>query len=48
MKAVRGGDKKAAEGRAAEAVPRDLLRACVPHCSPDQRDTIRNRITSCQ
>lgn len=30
------------------ALPRDLLRACVPHCSAEQRETIRARIQSCQ
>ena len=29
-------------------LPRDLLRACVPHCSAEQREVIRNRIQACQ
>ena len=54
--AVKSGDKKAAAAARAAAgdpaggldLPRDLLRACVPHCSAEQRDVIRNRIQACQ
>ena len=55
VEATKAGDKKAAVAAAAAAgnpdgldLPRDLLRACVPHCSAEQRDVIRNRIQSCQ
>ena len=54
--AARSGDAKAAAAAKAAAgdpaggldLPRDLLRACVPHCSAEQRDVIRNRIQACQ
>jgi DNA topoisomerase 2-associated protein PAT1 len=49
--ASKGGDKKAAaatDNTEKLAVPRGLLRACVPHCSAEQRETIRARIQSCQ
>ena len=55
VEATKGGDKKAAAAALATAggadkldLPRDLLRACVPHCSAEQRETIRERIQSCQ
>ena len=55
VEATKAGDKKAAAQALAAAggagrldLPRDLLRACVPHCSAEQRETIRNRIQSCQ
>ena len=55
VEATKAGDKKAAAAAMAAAgnpdgldLPRDLLRACVPHCSAEQRDVIRNRIQSCQ
>ena len=55
VEATKAGDKKAAAQALAVAggagrldLPRDLLRACVPHCSAEQRETIRNRIQSCQ
>ena len=53
-----GGDARAREKRAAALraanepngleLPRDLLRACVPHCSAEQREIVRERIQSCQ
>ena len=54
--AAKAGDKKAAAAAKAAAgdpaggldLPRDLLRACVPHCSAEQREVIRNRIQACQ
>ncbi len=54
--AVKSGDRKAAAAEKAAAgdppggldLPRDLLRACVPHCSAEQREVIRNRIQACQ
>jgi len=54
--AGKAGDKKAAAAAKASAgdpsggldLPRDLLRACVPHCSAEQREIIRNRIQACQ
>ena len=53
--ARKAGDKRAAAaalekaGNPAELdLPRDLLRACVPHCSAEQREAIRSRIQSCQ
>ena len=54
--AVKSGDRKAAAAAKAAAgdpaggldLPRDLLRACVPHCSAEQREVIRNRIQACQ
>ena len=54
--AGKAGDKKAAAAAKTAAgdpaggldLPRDLLRACVPHCSAEQREVIRNRIQACQ
>ena len=52
--AAKGGEKKLAASIAERAgaekleLPRDLLRACVPHCTAEQRETIRVRIQSCQ
>ena len=55
VEATRAGDAKkaAAALRAANEpngleLPRDLLRACVPHCSAEQREIVRERIQSCQ